>query len=423
MNPRRMNWQTGFWNEEVHQKKQPSILFAADWAPIRTLEEPLLANPGGLYAPEIRQAFAESTLRVVNVETTLLKNPSAESPIIKEGPCFGSPAEAVKDLQSAGFDIALLANNHMGDYRAKGMVSTKRILQEAGLQTVGVGTDQSDAYDALTFTLGERECALVNFHEGEEGQNTYINPALAGWDLEKARAEIVRQKTAGRLVIAAVHGGREFFPVQPRYLQDAYRSLIEAGAVAVIGHHPHVPCGIETWKGCPIVYSQGNFLFWSGQPGLMRRLGYLVRLYLAPNDNISLKAIPYRITPKGLRGLEPKERQWLFAQLAKVSEEHLTPTEIQRYWEAAMDAYPAEEWLHDATGMAHTCHLMQKKDPQGLARLRTRLACPAHYHFMFEGITRFLDGKHGQGDPTKIGRVKLWNETQEDEFPNLLAKL
>lgn len=420
MNSPRMNWQTGFWNQEAYHRDQPSVLFAADWAPIRTLEKPLLANPGGLYAPALREVFDQATLRVVNVETTLLENPANETPIVKEGPCFGSPAEAVKDLQVAGFDIALLANNHMGDYREMGMFSTKKILTEAGLKTVGVGTDQSDAYQALPFTLGSRECALINFHEGEEGENTYINPALAGWAPEKVREEIRRQKAAGRLVIAAVHGGREFFPVQPRYLQETYRSLIEAGAVAVIGHHPHVPCGVETWKGCPIVYSQGNFLFWSGQPGLLRRLGYLVRLHLAPDDQISLEAIPYRITPKGLRGLESPEREWLFKELAEVSEEKLVPDEVQRYWEAAMDAYPAEEWLHDATGMAHTCKLMQKRDPQGLARIRTRLACPAHYHFMFEGITRFLDGRHGQGDPDKIARVKLWNETQENEFPTLL---
>ena len=39
------------------------------------------------------------------------------------------------------------------------------------------------------------------------------------------------------------------------------RAAIDAGADLVIGTHPHVIQGIETYRGRRIVYSLGNFVF------------------------------------------------------------------------------------------------------------------------------------------------------------------
>lgn len=42
---------------------------------------------------------------------------------------------------------------------------------------------------------------------------------------------------------------------------DLAHSAIDHGADLVLGHHPHVLQGIETYKGKNIVYSLGNFCF------------------------------------------------------------------------------------------------------------------------------------------------------------------
>ena len=39
------------------------------------------------------------------------------------------------------------------------------------------------------------------------------------------------------------------------------RRMLDAGADMVVGSHPHVTQGAEIYKGKPIVYSLGNFLF------------------------------------------------------------------------------------------------------------------------------------------------------------------
>ncbi len=408
--------QTGIWNASPYDPDAPAILFCADWAPVRSLREPILERPGSLYGPGVREELATAALRVVNVETTLLADPDAFSPVPKEGPAFGSPAEAVQDLREAGFDLALLANNHSSDFGPEGLTETRRVLEEAGLMVCGVGNTQEDAYRGRTFQLGSTPVAIVNFQEGEEGPCTNRNPGLAGWDLERACAEIERLRKAGRRVIAVPHADKEFLPVPAPYAQTAYRRLVDAGACAVISHHPHVPRGWESYKGAPILYSQGNFLFWSGQPGLFRRLGYMVRFHFTENGTCAFRLIPYHIRPGGLELLDERQRHWFLSQLEKVSGEALAPASTRAFWNAAIDAIPRKAWLRDATGMEFTFRKMQEGDPLGIARLRTRLVSPSHFHFMVDGISRVLEGSHGTSPAELMDILSIWDQPSE-AFP------
>src|SRR5690606_3657601 len=62
-------------------------------------------------------------------------------------------------------------------------------------------------------------------------------------------------------LIILSHGGIEFMDVPLPEWRDRYRELIDLGADAVIGTHPHVPQGIEIYNKKPIFYSLGNFYF------------------------------------------------------------------------------------------------------------------------------------------------------------------
>jgi poly-gamma-glutamate synthesis protein (capsule biosynthesis protein) len=44
-------------------------------------------------------------------------------------------------------------------------------------------------------------------------------------------------------------------------LPEFAHARVDAGASAFVGHGPHVLCGIEIYKGRPIFYSLGNFIF------------------------------------------------------------------------------------------------------------------------------------------------------------------
>jgi poly-gamma-glutamate synthesis protein (capsule biosynthesis protein) len=62
-------------------------------------------------------------------------------------------------------------------------------------------------------------------------------------------------------VIASIHTGIELCGLPEPYFRVLARRLIDAGAALVVGHHPHVPQGVERYGRGLIAYSLGNFLF------------------------------------------------------------------------------------------------------------------------------------------------------------------
>lgn len=68
-------------------------------------------------------------------------------------------------------------------------------------------------------------------------------------------------KRKADFVFVSLHWGIENDPnVHPKQIEIAHL-LIYHGADGIIGHHPHVPHGIEIYRNRPILYSLGNFIF------------------------------------------------------------------------------------------------------------------------------------------------------------------
>ncbi|MGC9451765.1 MAG: CapA family protein, partial [Oceanipulchritudo sp.] len=166
---RGFDFETGSLAEEAFSGPHLQLVFCADWAPARTYARPLRENPGSLYPPEVMRILEAADHRIVNVETVLHPEPDAVRPVYKEGPNLIGPSGAVRDLQTAGFDVGLLANNHTYDFGREGLQATREVLETVGLQTCGTGTCQDDAYDGLILEGNGLAVALVNFQEGEEG--------------------------------------------------------------------------------------------------------------------------------------------------------------------------------------------------------------------------------------------------------------
>ena len=79
--------------------------------------------------------------RLVQFETPL---PAAAAPIPKTGPNLIAAPETA-DILRGRFDVALLANNHVGDHGPQGVLDTIRELQSRGFRTVGAGPDLAAA--------------------------------------------------------------------------------------------------------------------------------------------------------------------------------------------------------------------------------------------------------------------------------------
>src|SRR5262249_52440140 len=103
--------------------------------------------------------------------------------------------------------------------------------------------------------LGYSLTQPVEFFAGKSSPGT-----APGWE-QIYTVDIARARSQADYVIVSFHWGKEGSDtVHPNQRNAAHRA-IEAGADAVIGHHPHVLQGVERYKGGIIFYSLGNFVF------------------------------------------------------------------------------------------------------------------------------------------------------------------
>lgn len=83
-------------------------------------------------------------------------------------------------------------------------------------------------------------------------------------DLSRIVRAIGQASRQADYVLVSVHShemkdGRKDAPAD--FLTEFARACIDAGAHAIIGHGPHIVRGVEMYKGRPILYSLGNFIF------------------------------------------------------------------------------------------------------------------------------------------------------------------
>lgn len=157
-----------------------------------------------------------------------------------------------KQLKSYGFGAVSLANNHTLDMGRANVVFTEKTLADAGIAYCGRQFTEGKDYNLVlgeAFGLPE-SVAFVCFEE--VGRTA---------DREKLAEALESAKKASRYVVVQVHSGIEYQRRASAGQQAMYRWLIDNGATIVVGHHPHVVQEIEIYKGKPIIYSLGNFVF------------------------------------------------------------------------------------------------------------------------------------------------------------------
>ena len=174
------------------------------------------------------------------------------------------PAHAAA-MKSAGLDVLMLANNHTMDYLSEGLADTMETLGNSGLLYAGAGLNKGEIQPCFVRINGVRIGVLSYSSlppEGfmYDGGSATIAYAREGF-LDNMRSEIARAADLCDFLIAYFHWGIEYrHEVSDAQIEIAH-AAVDSGASAVVGTHPHVLQGRETYKGSPIYYSVGNFIF------------------------------------------------------------------------------------------------------------------------------------------------------------------
>lgn len=177
--------------------------------------------------------------------------------------------QAAPMLRRFGFDMMCLANNHVLDYGPPGLRDTLNLLGTAGIRHFGAGYTRAEAQRGEIVELKGVKVGFLGFMQAYVAYaDTYPwfatsrRPGVARMSISTVQAAIRELRPRVNVLIVSFHWGRNYrdrLAIQQRFA----RLAIDAGASLVVGHHPHVPQGVELYKGVPILYSLGNFAFGS----------------------------------------------------------------------------------------------------------------------------------------------------------------
>jgi poly-gamma-glutamate synthesis protein (capsule biosynthesis protein) len=249
------------------------------------------------------QKMDQEYLRVNDILLANLEGPIAKNSInTSKSIAFRFMPDVAPLLKKYYFDVLSLANNHTYDMGTNGYKDSREILTKEGIQVFGDPREISDLSVAKVMVQNQKIAFI-----GLEEVVFKIND-------EKAVEKIKELVTEGYKVMPVIHWGIEYTHKPNKRQQDLAHKLIDAGAFAIIAHHPHVVQAYETYKGHPVFYSLGNAIFdqyWSAetQEGLSLAMSF--------NDNsFKIYLLPIKIDRSQMRLMNDDEKKVFLEKFA-----------------------------------------------------------------------------------------------------------
>jgi poly-gamma-glutamate synthesis protein (capsule biosynthesis protein) len=293
------------------------------------------ATPG-----ETSDGFAAAVARLTSSDLVI---GNLEMPISRRGyrvrkySNLRSDPSVIPAVLGMGFQTVSLANNHLMDYGAPALEDTLASLDEAGIKHAGAGLDLSSALAPTISRAGDSLVGMVSFActlpmESDAGPekpgiapirvgfsfdvdpNLMVEqpgtmPVVQSWTDPDDRAQacevISELRSNVDFLIVMIHWGVPNYWHSPSqgylamYQQVLGRAFVDAGADAVCGHHSHSLHPVEVYRGKPIFYSLGNFLF-EGARGWMEPESVIVEFDLS---NGQIRLVPMMLDTDGFPSL------------------------------------------------------------------------------------------------------------------------
>ena len=208
---------------------------------------------------------------------TAINSQFAEAPT-RDGMFLHAADPSVLDyLKALSVSLVATANNHVWDLGTGGIIGMLGELDRRGLVHAGDGKDLSAAAAPAYHCTANGTVALVaaasgSIREGAAATTTRagVNELQIGSDGVPDTADVARIATAitaagtdADVVLAYHHnhvleaGGRR----TPQWQRQFAYDCIDAGAALYVGHGAPRLHGIEIYRGRPIFYDLGNFIF------------------------------------------------------------------------------------------------------------------------------------------------------------------
>jgi poly-gamma-glutamate synthesis protein (capsule biosynthesis protein) len=237
-----------------------------------------LIEQGGDPFADFAEVFSAADIRLANLECVVATTGSTG----EKNFTFRAHPRTLPVLKRH-FDALSLANNHSGDFGRGAFAEMLGLLNNAQLGQFGGGHNLSEAHTPLIIERKGLRIAVLGYSEfmPRSFEADFNAPGLAWSEDEQVVADIHKARSSYRadLVIPVMHWGWENELTSNARQRQLAQLMIDSGADAVIGGHPHVTQEIAHYKGKPIIYSVGNFVMKETDNNNQRK-GWLLRLQL-----------------------------------------------------------------------------------------------------------------------------------------------
>lgn len=207
-------------------------------------------------------------------------------------PMLNAHPQLAYDLVRSGFDVVSTANNHSMDRGSLGVDRTIETLRQAGLPFTGTRHSREDTpwytfVDKRGWRLAFLACSFST-NGNADPKNQVLGCFSDKSELLALVKSLSSQRDVDAVIVTPHWGNSENTQWPDGRNKDLGRQLLEAGATAVIGTHPHWIQPWEKYKTSDgreglIVYSTGNFV--SNQPWTYNRMGMAVFVGLSRDSS------------------------------------------------------------------------------------------------------------------------------------------
>ncbi|MEA5453001.1 CapA family protein [Leptolyngbya sp. CCNP1308] len=335
----------------AHQAVEPAasddvtLLFGGDIS-LEDIAPESLTAPGGFFADVAE--YDQADLALVNLATPL----ATAATNLQEGLRHQTRTDAVNLLVNSGVDIVNLTHSSLMDYGAEGLNETLTTLDSKGLYRIGAGRNALEARRPEVLDVKGKRIAYLSYAMGgnNAAHDTDVLRERAGASDKAIAKEVETFKTATAFkdragfnaqnmpeIVADIQALRDevdwivvnfrwvdHLSEQPNFMQtNLARLAIDQGADVVVGYHPTVIQGGEIYKGRPIAYSLGDFVFRPDEP--VENQDSAVLKVSLKDDQMRVELVPVRVQDSHPKTLAGNDSQHVLQRIEQASSQFDKP--------------------------------------------------------------------------------------------------
>ncbi len=252
INKNNKNMENNSKNKKIAAKKSIKIIFAGDLMFDRYIRQIAQKKGNDFIFQGLTDYLNSADLVVANLEGPITDNKSKSIGSefkSHDNFVFTFDSNLAPTLAKQNIKAVNLGNNHILNFGKEGLQQTVKYLDKEGIKYFGDTGGESFCQPYLETEVNGINLGLVNYSR------------FAKNSAEQALNNIKKLTKEVDFLAVYTHWGQEYKTEQNESQEILAHRFVDAGADAVIGSHPHVIQGQEVYKGKPVYYSLGNFVF------------------------------------------------------------------------------------------------------------------------------------------------------------------